>query len=209
MKLPILFYIFVLLEILTAFAGGFRYRNLPRPLRILEWLIIVSVLQVGFAFILAYMNIRTLWTSHFFTIFEIVCFIFMYLSWIHLKQTRVALYVCLAGFFILWIVSKFTFEPLSFSDDGTATISKIIQIVFSTYLLVVIVRESDIIWTNDPRFWVTTGFIIYAAGSLFWFALFNIMLQASPGRLKFLFSINWVLMIITNLFYTRAFLCKT
>jgi hypothetical protein len=209
MKLPILFYIFVLFEILTAFVGGFRYRNLPHPLRILEWLIVISILQVGMEWILAYFYIHSLWMSHFFTMFEIVCFIFMYLSWIQQKHFRVALYVCLIGFFILWIVSKFTFEPLSFADDGTATISKIIQIVFSTYLLVVIVRESEIIWTNDPRFWITTGFIIYSAGSLFWFALFNTMLQASPERLKLLFSINWILMIITNLFYTRAFLCKT
>jgi hypothetical protein len=111
-------------------------------------------------------------------------------------------------FIILWVVSKFSFEPLSLADDGTASISKILQIAFSVYLLVDIVKESDLLWTADPRFWVVVSIMIYAAGSLFWFALYNKMLQASPGQLKEVYSLNWTLMIISNLFFLRAFLCK-
>jgi len=117
--------------------------------------------------------------------------------------------LCLAGFAVLWIVSKFSFEPFSLADDGTATISKILQIAFSVYLLIEIVKESELVWTDDSRLWVVVSLIIYAAGTLFWFAFYNKMLQASPDRLIEVYSLNWTLMIISNLLFLRAFLCKT
>jgi hypothetical protein len=123
-------------------------------------------------------------------------------------NARSALLVCLGMFIIVWVLSKFFFEPFTHIDGWTATLSKILQIVFSIILLVDVVKGSDIVWTNDPRIWAATGIIIYSAGSLFMFALFNKMLQVSPDRLKLAWSLNWVLMIISNLLFARAFLCK-
>jgi hypothetical protein len=208
MKVPVLFFIFLLIEILTAVVGGFRYRSLPRPLRILEWMIIVSIFEVIVQLTLAYYHIHNTWTMHFITLIEIVFVFLMYSLWIKQRQSRLMLLFCLSAFVVLWIVSKFTFEPFSLLDGWTATISMILQIIFSTLLLVDVVKESDIIWTDDPRFWIATGIIIYSAGSLFWFAFFNKMLQISPERLKQVFYLNWILSIISNLLYARGFLCK-
>jgi uncharacterized membrane protein len=188
--------------------GGVRYRNLPRPLKILEWLIIFSILEVGVQWFLASYHIYNLWTSHFYSLIEIIFVTFMYSSWVKQKQFKLILFLCLAGFIILWIISKFTFEPFSTADDGTATVSKIFQILFSVYLLVKVVRESEIIWTNDSRLWVVAGTIIYSAGSIFLFALFTKMLQISHDRLRVVWFLNWILIIVSNLFYTRGFLCK-
>ena len=208
MKLPFLFSIYLIVQFGVAFVGGFRYRSLPHSLRILEWLMIVGVVDACVQLFLASFHIHNLWTTHIYTFIEFIFVVIMYLSWMKQHRSRLVLLLCLAGFAILWIVSKFSFEPFSFTDDGTATISKIIQIIFSIYLLVDIVKESDLIWTDDPRLWVVVGIIIYAAGSLFWFAFYNKMLQASPERLIEIYSLNWILMIISNLFYLRAFLCK-
>jgi hypothetical protein len=125
------------------------------------------------------------------------------------RRSRSILLLCLAGFAILWIVSKFSFEPLSVADDWTSAISKVLQIAFSGYLLVDIVKDSDIIWTNDPRFWVVTGTIIYSAASLFLFALFTRMLQISTERFLIIWPLNWIFLIISYLLYARGFLCKT
>ena len=208
MNFPGLFYFSLLIVIVTALVGGVRYRNLPRPLKILEWLILFSIIEVGLQWFLASYHIHNLWTSHYYSLIEIIFVTFMYSSWVKQKQYKVVLFLCLAGFIILWIVSKFTFEPLSIADDGTATVSKILQILFSTYLLVIVVRESDIVWTNDPRLWVVAGTIIYCAGSIFLFALFNRMLQISQDRLKVVWFLNWILIIVSNVFYMRGFLCK-
>lgn len=208
MRLPILFYFSLLVEIVTALVGGFRYRNLPCPLRILEWLIIISLLEVGLQWTMASYNIRNLWTSHFYTLIEIVFVVLMYSSWMKKRQNRFMLSLCLSAFVVFWIISKFTYEPLSLLDGWTAAISKVLQITFSAYMLVDIVKESDIVWTSDSRFWVGAGIIIYSAGSLFFSALYNMMLQDSPDRLKLVYSMNWVLIIVSNLLYVRGFLCR-
>jgi hypothetical protein len=208
MHFPVLFYISLLIVIVTALVGGFRYRNLPRPLKTLEWLIIINIVEMGVQWILASIRIHNLWTSHFYSLVEIIFVTFMYSSWVKQKQFKLILFLCLAGFSILWIISKFTFEPFSIADDGTATVSKILQILFSAYLLVIVVRESEIIWTNDPRLWVVAGTIIYSAGSIFLFALFNKMLQISHDRLKVVWFLNWILIIVSNVLYARGFLCK-
>ena len=189
--------------------GGFYYKSLPRPLRILEWLIVISVVDTGVEWFLNSFRIHNLWIMHFYTIIELIFVVMIYSSWMKQRRSRSVLLLCLAGFTILWIVSKFSFEPLSLTDDWTATISKVLQIAFSAYLLLDVVKESDIVWTNDPRFWIATSTIIYAAGSLFWYALFNKMLQISPDLLKQSFSLNWILMIVSNMLYIRGFLCKT
>jgi len=208
MKVPVLFYIFLLIQSGTAIVGGFRYRNLPRPLRILEWLIIISTVVVVGQLTLAFIKIHNLWMSHFYTLIEIVFVVFMYSSWMKKPQNRFMLSLCLLAFVLFWIVSKFTFESFAYRDGWTATISMILQIIISTFILVDVVRENDIIWTDDPRFWIATGIILYAAGSLFWFAFFNKMLQISPERFKQVYNLNWILSILSNLLYARGFLCK-
>ena len=208
MNFPVLFYISLLVVIVTVLVGGVHYKYLSRPLRILEWLIVINILEVGVQWILISLHVHNLWTMHYFTIIELAFIVLMYSSWIKQRYSRLILFFVLAGFSILWIVSKFTFEPLSIADDGTATISKILQIIFSTYLLLIVVKESNIIWTDDPRLWIAAGVIIYSAGTLFWVAFFNKMLEVSPKRLLQSLSYNWILMIISNLFYMRGFLCK-
>jgi hypothetical protein len=208
MKFPLLFYIFFLVQCSVAIVGVFYYKKLPRALRILEWLIVINVTDSALQWLLASFNIHSLWTMHFYTLIEFFFVVMIYSSWMKQRRNRLVFLLCLAGFTILWIVSKFSFEPLSLTDDWTATISKVLQIIFSIYLLLDIVKESDIVWTNDPRFWIATSTIIYAAGSLFWYALFNEMLKISPDLLKQSFSLIWILMIIANLLYARGFLCK-
>jgi hypothetical protein len=208
MRIPVLYYLCLLIQIITALVGGFRYRNLPRPVRILEWLMIVSVIDSGLKWLLISFHVHTLWTSHFYTLIELICIVSMYSLWMEQHGKKMILKLCLFVFIFLWIVSKFSFEPLSIADDGTAAVSKVFQIVFSAYLLLLIVKENTLVWTNDPRFWIVTSTIIYAAGSLFWYALFNKMLEISPDLLKQSYSLNWILLIVSNLLYVRGFLCK-
>jgi hypothetical protein len=195
-------------EVVTVIVGGFRYRILPRPLRILVWLIVFNVGETAIEWTLASFSIHNLWISHINTLVEFFFMVLLFSSWVKQKRIRLVLLVCFMTFIVLWITSKFSFEPFTHIDGWTATLSKILQVVFSIVLLLDVVKEVEIIWTNDPRFWVAAGIIIYSAGSLFMFALFNKMLMVSPDRLRFVWSLNWILMIVSNLLYVRGFLCK-
>jgi hypothetical protein len=206
--MPLLSYIVVFIEIMVMLVGGLRYKDLPHPLRILEWLIIFNVGEAGIEWALIFFHRHNLWISHFYTLIEFTLLIFMFLSWKKSERNRLVLMASLIVFATFWIVSKFSFEPLAIADDWTSSVSKMLQIVFSAYLLLDVMNESDLVWTNDPRLWVATGIIIYSAGSLFMFALFNKMLSISAEGLKLVWSFNWMLMIISNLLFARGFLCK-
>jgi hypothetical protein len=208
MRIPIIFYITELVKIITALVGGFRYRNLPRPLKILEWLLIIGLVEVGAQWLLGSHHINNLWTGHLFTLVEFILVVLIYSAWMKERRNQVILVVCLSAFILFWIVSKFTFEPFSRLDGWTSAISKILQITLSVFILVDVIKESELVWTRDSRFWVGAGIIIYAAGSIFIFALFNKMLEISVDRLMMVWHINWSLMIISNLFYARSFLCN-
>jgi len=206
--MSVMFYIVVLVQVGAICVGGFRYRSLPRPLRLLEYLLVFSFVMTIIERILASHYINNLWAAHISTIVEFVIVLNIFSFWMKQHLKRLVLFGCLIGFIILWIISKLLFEPFSQFDGWTAAISKIIQITFSSILFVEVIKDSDIDWTKDPRFWVTTGVIIYSAGSLFLFALFNKMLQISPVYLMMMWSLNWILAIIANLLFARSFLCK-
>jgi hypothetical protein len=160
------------------------------------------------AIILADRSINNLWIWHIETIVGIVAIVMIYSFWIKQRLGRLVLYGCLIGFIAIWIISKIFFEPFSQMDGLTGSISNMIQIAFSSFILVEVIKDNDIDWTNDSRFWVTTGTIIYCAGNLFIFALFNKMLQISPERLINVLDWNLVLTTVMYLTYIRSFLCK-
>jgi hypothetical protein len=206
--MKVMLYIVVLIQFGAICVGGFRYRSLPQPLRLLEYLLVFAFIMTIIEWILASQSINTLWAAHISTIVEFVIVLIIFSFWMRHDLSRLVSFGCLIGFIIFWIISKLLFEPFSQFDGWTAAVSKIIQITFSSILFVEVIKDSDIDWTKDPRFWVAAGIIIYSAGSLFLFALFNKMLLISPDRLKFVWSLNWIFSIISNLLFARAFLCK-
>ena len=207
--MPLLSYIYLLSEVAVMIVGGTLYKRLPRALRILTGLILFNVIETAFEWLFASFSIRNLWMSHVNTLVEFVLIMVLYSFWLRTPFIRRILPLCFIMFVSIWIVSKFTFEPFTQLDSWTATISKFIQIFFSVVILVDVVKGVDIVWTNDHRFWVTAGIVIYSAGSMFMFALFNKMLVLSPDYLKVVWSLNWVLLILSNLLYIRGYLCKS
>jgi hypothetical protein len=104
-------------------------------------------------------------------------------------------------------VGKCTFEPFSVFDSYTSTIAKMVYIVVATSMLFNIQKDSLSVLRIDARVWVASGLIIYSAGTLLMFALFNVMLKESPNLVKAIWPVNWLLYIIVNLFYARAIWC--
>jgi hypothetical protein len=210
MRFPVLFYAVTVIQGIVVLVGGFRYRSLPHPLRLLAWLLLFIFMWSIIEWIFASHGINNLWMSHISTVVEFVTVTLIFSSWLKFRYSHQMLFALLIGFVILWVISKFTFEPFTRLDGLTAVLSKILQITLSVLLLIKLVKESDseVVWTQDPRLWVAIGIILYSAGSLFLFALFNKMLQISPVYLMMTWSLNWIFLIISNLLFARAFLCK-
>ena len=52
----------------------------------------------------------------------------------------------------VWLVGKFTFEPITAFDTYSSVISQLMQIGFGAWLLLIVVRDNEISWKNDVRF---------------------------------------------------------
>ncbi len=153
-------------------------------------------------------HIRNLWVSQIFTLIEYVLILSTCYLWKSKKADKRILMIGMIVFIVLWIVSKFTFEPLYRDDTYTSAVSKIIQIIVAALVLFDVLQDTDVELKTDARLWVSSGVIIYSSGTLFLFALFNMMLETSSELIRTLWPINWILSIVFTLLLARGVWCR-
>ncbi|MEE9238408.1 MAG: hypothetical protein V3U58_02490 [Thermodesulfobacteriota bacterium] len=103
-------------------------------------------------------------------------------------------------FFLIWIVSKFWIEDFKSMDNFTSSLSSLLIASIALFTLVTILMETPVTPIYKlPKFWVSTAVLIYFAGNLFGFALSSIII---------VWPIHNILLIVANLGYAGAFLCR-
>jgi uncharacterized membrane protein len=107
-------------------------------------------------------------------------------------------------FFIVWLIGKFTFEPLDQMNDVTVVFSQFVQVGCSVVLLLGLLREDGLIWEHDARFWTASGILFYAVGTLFIFGLFNYILNNSLENLKKVLLVNLFFQVVTYVLFFCA-----
>ncbi|HVN49482.1 MAG TPA: hypothetical protein VMU30_11775 [Bacteroidota bacterium] len=115
---------------------------------------------------------------------------------------------CFVLYFVIWTIGLFTFEPIYETTTYTSDISEAIQIIFGTWLLMVVLQDEKHTWKDDARLWTVSGIVLYAAATFVLFGSFNVMLKNLPAQVMInLWVINLVFIIIQHLFFLRAFFC--
>jgi hypothetical protein len=190
----------------VAFRG---YKQRTASLRILAWYILASsVLDVVKAF-MVYQNIHTLWLSQCFSVFELSLFLSMFHYWRTSKRSSSLMWALFMIYLLIWIVGKFSFEPFTGSDNYSGAVSQTIQIGFGIWLFISDLHGNKIVWKNDPRFWVLSGIILYAAATFFLFGLFNVLVAASLALMKLIWNFNLFFVCVQYYLFLRGFLCNT
>jgi hypothetical protein len=178
------------------------------PLRILEGYILSSIVLDCVKDVMQYYNIRTLWLSQCYNLVELLLFIIIFYQWRSSKRNGMLVLSSYILYITVWIMAKFTFEPLTYSDNYTYTFSQIIQIGFGGWLMLGILQEKIINWKTDPRIWILSGIVLYAAATLFLFGMFNVMLTLPRQMMLLIWFANLIFLIIQYCFFLCAFLCN-
>lgn len=194
--------------IVVGFRGFRNYKQLSVQLRILEWYIVSSVIIDIIKDVMQFNAIHTLWLSQLYNLIELLLYVIIFFAWKSSKKYGLFLIFSYASYIIIWIGAKFTFEPLTYSDNYTYTLSQIIQIGFGGWLLLGILREPDVVWKTDSRIWVLSGIVLYAAATFFLFGMFNVMLTLPRQTMLLIWNANLLFIVIQYVFFLRAFLCK-
>ena len=185
-----------------------RYKSFSRSLRIIEWYVLSSISVDLVKDVMVYFSIRTLWLSQCFSVLELSFFAAAFYSWRTNYRQGTLVRLSYLLYLTIWIAGKFSFESFSVSDVYSGSISQLIQISIGIWLLLSIQREDDLDWKNDPRIWVVSGIVFYAAATFLLFGLFEILLASSHKFLRALWPFNDAFIVIQYSFFLHAFFCK-
>ncbi len=197
-----------LIEIIAAVWALFQWKHSAIQQKLIILLLVVTPVIAVVEILMGFKGIRNLWVGHIATLIEYVLIISICYLWKHKKTDKRILMIGIASFIVLWIVSKFTFEPFYYSDTYTSTVANTIKIVAAAWMLIDILEIHDDSVKIDARVWISSGIIIYSSGTLFLFASFNMMLNTSPELIKTLWPINWILSIVFTLLLARGVWCR-
>lgn len=85
----------------------------------------------------------------------------------------------------------------SYSKTGEC----ILLIIYVALFFYSLLRQQEMTaLKNQPLFWISSGFLIYFAGSLFLFALGNAVIRMAPEVSRIIWSVDLVLVLIANIF---------
>jgi hypothetical protein len=194
---------------IVGFIGLKRYRQISLPLRVLEWYILGSITIDCISDVMVYKNIHTLWLNQCFTVIELLLYSYIFYLWRTSKRNGILVWYGLLSFLLFWIVGKFIFEPITGWDNYSEPIAQLIQIGFGGWILLRIIKETNIVLKKDIRFWVLSGIVLYAVATFFFFGLFTPMLISNRKLLRAIWPLNDVFIVMQYFFFLRAFLCKT
>jgi hypothetical protein len=181
-----------------------KYRQLSAPLRVLTWYILLSASFDVVKDAMAYHNIHTLWLSQCFSIIELILLLTVFHYWKTSKRSSILMGASFILYLTIWIVGKLSFEPFTVYDTYSGAVSQIIQIGFGIWLLTSLTTEDKFVWKNDPRFWVISGIVLYAAATFFLFGMFNVMVAASREFMKLVLNANLVFICVQYSFFLRG-----
>jgi ABC-type transport system involved in multi-copper enzyme maturation permease subunit len=94
-------------------------------------------------------------------------------------------------------------------NSGMAMISRTFLIVMALVTLQSAIKDEKLHLLERPVFWVVMGVVLYSAGTLLVVGLSNQLLELGVPYFVVAWHINWSLLIIANLLYTKGMLCKS
>jgi len=160
----------VLSTILVVVIGIIKYKTLNLPLRVLFYLIILSLLTDFTCYLLVNFNMYNLWVINTYTILEFLFFSIFYLSILKsIKQIKL-----LSLFYLLSLIAV---TIITFAQSFTLHLSQITlgieSIIFicssAIYFNLMLKKlEYSTPWSN-PLFWLNSAILIYFSGCFFVF----------------------------------------
>ncbi len=158
--------------------------------------------------LMAMHNITNLWVLHLFNLFELtVPLAFFYVN--EKNETwRRAYVVVWVLYIIVWVLSKFTIEPLTSQAQYTHTLSSAILAITAVRVLVTMIKEERSIIYQDYRFWSTVGILLDFSATVILFGSLNALGRLKPMDAASVWRYEWLLSILTNLVFAAAFVWK-
>ena len=207
MKVPLIYYVANSSYAIPALAGIVRYKRLSTAMRVFLLFCFLGCLDLSAEIMLGRKNVNNAFLSNYFVLAESAFIFTVYFLSIQSKKARQVISALSFLFLSIWIVDKIFLEVPNQINAEMAIASRIFIIVISVFMIHAVVRRIDSPLTDEPMFWVSSGTLIYSTGVFLIIGLSNEILKMGASYFLAAWSINWSLIIISNIMYTKGFFC--
>jgi len=209
MPIPLLGYIHIASYFIPAAVALRRYNRFTTSMRILAVLAFVSCTNIIILFVMARLKANNQPLANIFVLLEFLLVGLIYFHSATSSRLRGFLLGCLFFFPFIWIVNRAFFDvPLQMNTE-MALLSRLFLILMSIFIVAQEQRDLSGRMIDKSVFWVATSVILYSSGTFIVFGVGNLLLKTDVSQFVWAWHINWSLIIISNLLYTKALFCRS
>jgi len=188
------------------FTGVYRIRVLSREIKLLiVYLIIAFTIAVSINW---FPNDQ--WSMkilHVNTLVEYIFVMFIMYSWQESQKIKMIMKVLVWSYILFWFCAKVTFEPISGLYSITSSVSQVILALSAGYTLFVVIGNHVQPLLHLQLFWVLIALVLNYTSTLIPTALTGVLFTQPGEELVLLYSINWILIIFSNILLAIGILC--
>jgi hypothetical protein len=208
LKGPLLLYITIVVQTVVAVWALFFWKRSTFSQRCIIILLVEMSLSSIIERAMGMHHIHNLWVMHISTLIEFLIIMTMFYGWKKTRTEKRLLILISCAFALFWSASKIFFESFEQMDTYSYAVAQMIYISLAMSLLFDVLKDSKTLLKHDARIWIASGMVIYSTGTLVVVSLFNVIVTSMPQLFITVWHINWVLVIITALFYARGIWCQ-
>jgi hypothetical protein len=110
---------------------------------------------------------------------------------------------------LFFIVNAIWWEGTSIFNSYSSAVINLILIGYCVYYYKLQLEKPKVIFVErQPSFWIVSGILIYSAGNIFLFSMFNSLTRNSPAFAYYAWDINIILILIMNIFFAKGIQCS-
>jgi hypothetical protein len=141
------------------------------------------------------------------TLIEYIFVMYIISSWQESQKMKRLFRVLLLLYALFWFCAKVTFEPINGLYSITSSVSQVVLVLSAGYTLFVVIENHVQPLLRNQLFWVLIAFVLNYTGTLIPTALAGVLFTQPGEALVLLYSINWVLVIFSNILCAIGILC--
>jgi len=188
--------------LLPVSAGLARYKTLRLDTALLLGLFIFTFSEEAIVMYIYYaLKGNPYWLQHLYSPVEYTIYVIVFSRWVNNSKIRKSLWISLPIYIALGIITDLTFESLADTNSFMASISCVVHIIVSLYVIFSLIAENRSTLYSNYIFWFCLGILFYSLGSVLYFAFYHFLVSYH------MWVFHNICNIIAHIIYAKGFLC--
>jgi hypothetical protein len=194
--------------LIPAAVGIRNFRKLERGMQFLALLCVLACIQLIAENVVALIYENNYFLVDYYTIVEFLLLAAVFYSSIESKIPRLVLAILFSAFVIYWLIDMIQRPDPHAINTKLAMVSRVFLIAVSLVGFQYSLKEESSVMAKMPIVWVSFAVVLYSAGTLIVFGLSNQLLKLGRPYFDIAWHINWGLLIVVNLMYSKGMICR-